>query len=156
MSQFLHAGDIISGREGKVTFNINGNIEDGAYVKQLDASFEKQKSEINVLGRRSTQSKTTGWTGSGSMTLYLVSSVFREMAAKYAKTGKDTYFTVTIENEDATSTIGNQTVVLYNCNIDSVVLAKIDVDNTELEEDFDFTFDDFEILNSFTQPTGGN
>ena len=70
----------------------------------------------------------------------------------YAKNGKDTYFDLTIVNEDPTSSIGKQTVTLYNCNIDSVILAKLDTDSDSLEEDLDFTFDDFDILDSFGNP----
>lgn len=149
---FLKAGDIISGQEGKATATINGSIENLAYVKNLEATFEKQKSEIRVIGHRGTQHKTTGWSGSGSMNLYYITSLFREMALKYAKTGVDTSFDVTIENNDPTSSIGKQTVVLYGVNIDSTIIAKLDVDNTELDEDIDFTFDDFDILDKFGKP----
>ena len=152
---YLKAGDIISGQEGRVTATIDGNVELLAYVKSVEATFEKQKSEINTLGHRGTQHKTTGWSGSGSMTLYYVTSLFRQLAAKYAETGKDTFFDLTIENNDPTSSVGRQTVVLYNCNVDSTILAKLDVDNTELDEDMDFTFDDFEVLDSFATPTLG-
>lgn len=152
---YLKAGDIISGQEGKITFNVNGAIEVGAYVKTVEATMEKQKSEIHTLGHRGTQSKTTGWTGTGSMNLYYITSLFRKMAVEYAKHGKDTYFTMTVENEDPTSSVGKQTVVLYNCNVDSIILAKLDVDNTELDEDIDFTFEDFEILDEFSAPTLG-
>ena len=153
MAGYLHASDIISGQEGKATANINGSIETMFYIKSLEASLEKQKSEIHTLGHRGTQHKTTGWSGSGSMNLYYVSSIFRKLVKDYAKTGKDTYFTITVENDDPTSSIGKQTVVLYNCNLDSVVLAKLDVDNTELDEDIEFTFEDFEILDTFKKPT---
>jgi len=152
---FLRAGDIISGQEGKVTINVEGSIETGAWVKTLEATFEKQKSEIHTLGHRGTQHKATGWTGTGSMTIYYITTIFRRMAKEYAKTGRDVYFDVTIENDDPTSSVGKQTVVLYNCNIDSTILAKLDVDNTELDEDFDFTFEDFDILDSFGRPTYG-
>jgi len=74
------------------------------------------------------------------------------MAAAFAKTGKDTYFNITIVNDDPTSTVGKQTVVLYNCNIDSVVLARLDTESDVLEDDIDFTFDDFDILDSFGNP----
>ena len=72
---------------------------------------------------------------------------------KYAKEGKDTYFDVTIVNNDPTSTIGKQTVVLYNCNVDSLILAKLNTDAETLDEDIDFTFDDFDILDEFGNPT---
>jgi hypothetical protein len=150
---YLKSGDIISGKEGTVTAEIDGNVEVMFYVKNLEATFEKQKSEVNVLGFRGTQHKTVGWTGSGSMTIFYATSSFRKMAEKYAKTGEDTYFTITVTNNDRTSSIGTQTSVLYRCNLDSTVIAKMDVDNTELDEDVDFTFDDFAILEEFTMPT---
>ena len=90
------------------------------------------------------------------MTIYYITSIFRRLAKEYAKTGKDTYFDITIENDDPTSSVGKQTVVLYKCNLDSTILAKLDVDNTELDEDIDFTFEDFDILDSFGNPTLGS
>ena len=149
---FLRAGDTISGQEGKATANIDGNVQDMFFVKSLEATFDKEKVEVKTLGKRGTQHKGVGWSGAGSMTLYYVTTLFRQMALKYAKTGKDTYFNITIVNDDPTSTIGKQTVVLYNCNIDSTILAKLDTDSDTLDEDIDFTFDDFDILDSFGNP----
>ena len=149
---FLRAGDTISGQEGKATAVINGNVEDMFFVKTLEATFEKTKAEVKSLGHRGVQHKGTGWSGSGSLTLYYVSSLFRSLALKYAKEGIDTYFDITVVNDDPTSTIGKQTVVLYNCNLDSLALAKLDTESDVLEEDIDFTFDDFDILDSFGKP----
>ena len=41
MAGYLHAGDIISGQEGRATMNIEGSIENMFYVKQLEATMEK-------------------------------------------------------------------------------------------------------------------
>ena len=149
---FLKAADVISGQEGTITFNVEGSVEVGAYVKTFEANLEKQKEEIRTLGHRGTQHKTTGWTGSGTMEMYYVTSLFREMAQRYAKEGRDLYFNITVENNDPTSSIGRQTVVFYDCNVDSTILAKLDVENTALTEDTAFTFDDFQLLNSFSAP----
>lgn len=149
MEGYLKAGDVISGQEGKVTATIDGIVETMAYVKNIEAIMEKQKSEIRVIGHRGTQHKTTGWSGTGSMTLYYITPKFRDLALKYAKTGVDTNFTLTIENEDPSSSAGKQTTALFGVNVDSTVIAKLDVDNTELDEDLDFTFDDFDFLNKF-------
>lgn len=149
---FLRAGDTISGQEGKATAVIDNSVEDMFYLKSLEATAEKNKVEIKTLGKRGVQHKGVGWTGSGTMTIYYVTSKFREMMLKYAKTGKDTYFNITVVNDDPTSTVGKQTVVLYNCNIDSVILAKLDTEDDALDEDIDFTFDDFDILDSFGNP----
>lgn len=149
---YLRAGDTISGQEGKATAVIDGAVQDLFFVKTVEATFEKNKAEVKALGHRGVQHKGTGWSGSGSFNIYYVTTLFRQMALKYAKTGQDTYFTLTIVNDDKGSTVGKQTVVLYNCNIDSVVLAKLDTDADSLEEDIDFTFDDFDILDSFGNP----
>lgn len=149
---YLRAGDTISGQEGKATSIIDGNVEDMFYLKSLEATLDKNKVEVKTVGKRGTQHKTAGWSGTGSLAIFYVTSKFREMALKYARTGEDTYFDITVVNEDKTSTIGKQTVVLYNCNIDSTSIAKLDVDADVLDEDMDFTFDDFDVLDSFGKP----
>lgn len=148
----LRAGDTISGSEGKATAVINGQVVDMFYIKSLEATMEKQKVEVKTLGKRATQHKTVGWAGAGNMTMYYVTSTFRELAIKYAKTGKDTNFNITVVNNDPGSTVGKQTVVLYNCNIDSVTLALLDVEADSLEEDVEFTFDGMDMLDKFGNP----
>lgn len=149
---FLKAGDTISGQEGRATANIDGNIQDMFFLKTLEATFEKNKVEVKTLGRRGTQHKGVGWSGSGSMDIFYVTTLFRQLALKYVKQGKDTYFDITIVNDDPSSTIGKQTIVLYNCNVDGVILAKLDTEEDVLDESMDFTFDDFDILDAFGKP----
>lgn len=149
----LRDSDYISGKEGVATAVLGGQVVDLFYVKSLEATMEKKKTELNSLGKRSSQHKTSGWSGKGSLTIYYITSDFRELAAVYNKTGKDIYFTMTATNEDPASSVGKQTTVLYNCNLDTQLLAKIDVDAEVLDEDADFTFDDFDILNSFDAPS---
>lgn len=149
----LRAGDIISGQQGKATANINGVIEDMFYLKSFEAIAEKNKTDVNTLGDFGTQSKAKGYKGTGSMTIYYVTSRFRQLMLDYIKTGKDTYFTITITNDDPSSTVGKQTTVIYNVNLDSVTIAKLDVDADSLEEDVSFTWSGAEILESFVQPT---
>ncbi|KOP70987.1 MULTISPECIES: phage tail tube protein [Cytobacillus] len=150
---FLQARDAISGQEGRAYATINGNVEEMFYVKTLEATVEKQKSEMKALGRRGTQHKATGWNGTGSMTIYYVTTRFRQLMLDYIKTGKDVYFDIQIVNEDPTSSIGRQTVVLKNVNLDNVIMAKVDTESEFLEEETNFTFDDVDILESFVAPT---
>jgi len=148
----LRAGDTISGQEGKATAIINGQVRDMFYVKTLEATLEKNKLEVRTLGKRGVQHKTTGWSGSGSMTIYYVTSEFLNMANNYVKNGVDTYFTITIENHDPTSTIGTQTVSLFNVNLDAIPVGKLSVEDEVLETDMDFTFDDLDVINTFNDP----
>ncbi|OAB25897.1 phage portal protein [Paenibacillus macquariensis subsp. defensor] len=152
---FLNAMDTISGQEGRAYATIGGQVEEMFYIKTLEATVEKQKTEVKTLGRRGTQHKANGWAGTGSMTIYYVTSRFRQLMLNYIKTGKDTYFDITIVNEDEGSSIGKQTVVLRGVNLDSVIMAKIDTESDVLEEDTDFTFDDVDILDQFGAPTLG-
>ena len=149
---FLKAGDTISGQEGSAQANINGEVHDLFYAKSIEATAEKLKTEIRTLKKRGTQHKAAGWSGSGTLTLYYVTSIFRKLMIQYIKTGKDTYFDLIITNEDPTSTIGKQTIVLYNCNADSTVLAKLDVESEALDEEIEFTFDDADLLDEFGNP----
>jgi hypothetical protein len=70
---------------------------------------------------------------------------------KYAKEGIDTYFDIQVTNEDRTSAAGRQTTTLKGCNLDSVILAKMDADGEYLDETVDFTFEDWDLDEEFTQ-----
>ena len=148
----LLARDVINGQQGRATANINGSVQDMSYVRNIEVTFTKNQAEVKTLDYSGTQHKAAGWSGSGTMNLYYMTTEFREQALKYAKTGVDTYFTITITNDDPSSSIGTQTVVLYNVNIGTLILAKLDVDSDTLDEDVDFTFDDFDILDKFGKP----
>lgn len=148
----LKAGDTISGQEGKAIAKINGQVVDMFYIKTLEATMEKNKIEVRTLGKRGVQHKTTGWSGTGSMTVYYVTSDFVRMANEYAKNGVDTNFTITIENHDPTSTIGTQSVTLFDVNIDSYPVTKISVEDEVLEFDLDFTFEDLDLTSEFNLP----
>ena len=125
------------------------------YLKSIDAKIEKNKSEIPVLGYAGKKHKANGWSGSGSATCYYCTSAFRELMIKYAKTGVDTYFDMIIENEDPNAKdIGRQRILLKQVNIDTVSVAKLDIEATELDETIEFTFNGIELLESFISPVG--
>lgn len=157
---FLKAGDTISGQEAAATMlvhNADGSttVENMFWAKNLDASAEIEKTEVRTLGKRGAQNKPNGWSGSGSMTIYYITSLFRRMILNYIKTGRPVYFDITVTNEDPGSTVGPQTTVLKNCSLDSVVLAKFDVEAEVLDEEVSFTFDDVDILDEFQSPILG-
>ena len=152
MADTLKVNDVVDGAEGSCYAVINGEQVLLAYVKNIEATVEKNKSDIRVLGSTATKHRAVGWNGTGSMTMYYVSSRFREMMFDYMKTGKDVYFDIIIENKNINSeTMDRQTVVLHQVNIDKVSIAKLDIDSTELDEDIDFTFNGAELLNSFKE-----
>ena len=120
----------------------------------LEATFEKTKTEVPILGKTGKGNKATGWKGTGSATFHYNTSIFRQMMLDYKETGEDTYFEMQITNEDPTSAVGRQTIILKDCNIDGGILAKFDADADYLDEDMDFTFEDFKMPESFSDLTG--
>lgn len=146
---FMRAEDAISGKLGKAFSTINGEVHEMLYLKNIEATAEKSKVEVPVLGRTGTQHKAGGWSGTGTATVYYATSKFRELMLEYIKTGKDTYFDILVENDDPTSNIGQQTTILKGVNLDSVIMAKLDVESETLDEDISFTYNDVDITNKF-------
>lgn len=120
----------------------------------LEAKFEKTKTEVPILGKTGKGNKSTGWKGTGSATFHYNTSVFRQMMLQYKESGEDIYFEIQISNEDPTSKAGRQTIILIDCNINGGILAKFDADGEYLDEDMDFTFEDFKMPESFQNLDG--
>lgn len=155
---YLKAKDTISGQEGTAFAQIadasgNKSNEEMFYVKKLEAKAEKDKVEVRTLGKRGTQHKAKGWKGTGTMTIYYVTTKFRRMMYDYMSSGKDTYFDILVTNNDPSSDVGTQKITLKNVNLDSVIMALLDTESDTLEEEIAFTFDGVEMGGDFTAPT---
>ena len=150
----MNAKDAISASLAECFITIEGNRYNFMQAINLESSIEKTKSEIPILGKTGKGNKTTGWKGSGSATFHYNTSIFRQLLYRYKETGEDVYFDIQITNEDPTSSVGRQTVILKDCNLDGGILAKFDADAEYLDEDADFTFEDFEIPEVFGNMSG--
>ena len=120
----------------------------------LEANFEKNKIKVPILGKTGKGNKASGWSGTGSATFHYNTSIFRELMVRYKDTGEDVYFEIQISNEDPTSAVGRQTMILMDCNTDGGILAKFDADGDYLDEDMDFTFEDFKMPETFKHLDG--
>ena len=141
----------ISAKLAECFVTVGSNRYNFMQAINLEANFEKTKSEVPILGKTGRGHKSTGWNGTGSATFHYNTSIFRQMMEDFKNTGNDVYFDIQITNDDPTSAAGRQTVVLVGCNIDGGVLAKFDADNDDyLDEDMDFTFEDFKIPEKFS------
>lgn len=149
-AQIMSGKDTVSASLAECFATIEGKRYNLMQAINLEAKLEKTKTEVPVLGKTGKGNKATGWKGTGSATFHYNTSVFRELLYRFKETGKDTYFDIQVTNEDPTSAVGRQTVILKDCNIDGGVLAKFDADAEYLDEDMDFTFEDFEIPEKFS------
>jgi hypothetical protein len=154
MGNTMNAKDSVSASLAECFVTIDGSRYNFMQAINLEASVEKTKSQVPILGKTGKGNKSTGWSGSGSATFHYNTSIFRELLHRFKQTGEDVYFDIQVTNEDPTSSVGRQTVILKDCNIDGGVLTKFDADAEYLDEDMDFTFDDFEIPEKFTLLAG--
>lgn len=154
MSQIMKAKDSVSAKLAECYVTIGDRRYNFMQAIKLEANFDKNKTEIPILGKTGQGNKSTGWTGSGSATFHYNTSIFRQMMLDYKNTGEDVYFDIQVTNEDPTSSVGRQTIVLQDCNIDGGILAKFDADGEYLDEDMDFTFEDFAMPEKFVDLEG--
>ena len=146
---YLRAKDTVNGALGTCYALIDGKRHELMQVKNVQAKVKKTRTAIPILGLTAKQQKSGGWEGTGVMTVYYVSSLFREVMVDYMKNGVDTYFELMLTNEDTTSDTGRQTVLLKDVNIEEMLIGKIDVSETAMEEEMKFTFGGVELLDTF-------
>lgn len=149
-SGIMHAKDTVSAALAECYVTIDGKRYNFMQAINLEAKIEKVKTEVPILGKPGRGNKAGGWKGSGTATFHYNTSIFRELLYKFNKTGEDTYFDIQVTNEDPTSAVARQTVILRDCNINSSIIAKFDADAEYLDEQLEFSFEDWEIPERFT------
>lgn len=156
MAQTMHARNAVSAKMAECYVTIDGNRYNFMSAINLEVTFEKNKQEIPILGRMNRGHKSTGSTITGSAEFHLNTSIWRELAYRFQETGEDIYFDMQITNEDITaSDIGRQTIILYDCNWDSMTLAAFDADSDDvLTESIDFTAERFEMPEKYSMMDG--
>lgn len=151
---YMKAADTLFASMARCYITVNGNRYNFMNMINMEATFKKNKVEVPILGKTGKGHKAAGWSGTGKGKMYYNSSVMRKIAEEYKNTGADSYFNIQIVNEDKGTSVGKQEVILKDCNLDSLIIAKFDADGELLDEDIEFTFDDFEIKTGFTELAG--
>ena len=146
--------DAVSAKLAECFVTIGTNRYNFMQAINVEAKFEKTKSEVPILGKTGKGNKANGWKGTGKASFHYNTSIFRDLMQKYKDTGEDIYFEMQISNDDPTASVGRQTMILIDCNIDGGILAKFDADGEYLEEDIEFTFEDFKMPESFKMLAG--
>ena len=141
--------DAVSAKLAECFITIDGKRYNFMQMINFEATFEKVKTEIPVLGKTGKAHKGSGWTGTFTGTAHYNQSLMRQMLIKYKDTGEDTYFLIQVTNDDPTSMAGRQTISFIDCNLNGGILAKFDADGEYLDESIDGTFDDFKMSESF-------
>lgn len=155
MAQTMAARNAPSSKMAECYVTIDGNRYNFMSAINVEVNFEKNKTEVPILGRMNKGHKSAGSSITGSGEFHKNTSVWNEIAYKFQETGEDLYFDMQITNEDPTTEIGRQTIILYDCNFDSVTLAAFDADSDDvLTESLDFTAERFEMPEKYKPMEG--
>ena len=149
---FLLERDALNGKSGSGFITINGENHQMFGMKKFQSDAEFQEEDFKVVGTNLVQTKTTGVKLSGTMTLYYGSPYFLQLLNDYLKTGKLPYFTMQIENDDPSTSVGTQTVVYYNVKLNKLPISKLDAETSSLDMEVGSTFTNVEVLNWFHDP----
>lgn len=150
----MNEGGVVSAQRAECYITIEDKRYNFMQLISFEATVEKTKSAVPILGKTGKVHKATGWEGSFSGTAHYNQSIFRDLLRRYKETGEDIYFDIQVTNEDPTSLVGRQTVILKGCNLNGGTLTKFDADGEYLDEDIEGDFSDFEIPEQFTALAG--
>jgi hypothetical protein len=138
----MKAQQVMSGTNGEVWI-------DGDYMAQIiefKAQVTLKKQAVNIVKTMADQFKVTGWEEKGSLKMNHVSSYMVTKMADNIKNGKQTVCTLISKLSDPDS-IGTERVVIKDATFDSLTLADWSAKKIG-EESYNFTFTDFDILDS--------
>lgn len=154
MAAKMRGRDAVAASLAKCYVTIGDRRYNFMQMIDFEAEFEKDKVKVPILGKTGKGNKAVGWKGTFKGTAHYNSSVFRDLLLQYKKTGEDIYFKIQVVNEDPTSAVGKQSIILSGCNLDGGLLAKFDADGEYLDEDIEGTFEDWSMPTEFTELEG--
>lgn len=120
----------------------------------FESNMEVNVATVPVLGKTGKGNKPAGWTGTWKGTAHYNQSVIRSMLLAYKKNGCMQPFDIQVTNEDLTSNVGKQSIILKGCLVKGGILAKFDANADILDEEIEGTFDDWEMPNTFELLSG--
>ncbi len=122
---------------------------DNAYVSEcygMQAKMNFNKEDVQMCGRMAVDSKITNMKGTGSLSLYKVSSRMAIAIGNAIKNGRDLRFTVISKLADPDA-YGAERVVVENVSFDDLTLADWEV-ATNGKVEVPFTFTDYNFLDT--------
>lgn len=149
----FEARNAINSKEATAYIRLNGKNHELFYAKDLEATASKNKEEVRALGTRAVGHKTVSWQGEGTLTIYRVTSLFKQLMLDYINNGIDTYFDLVCTNDDPSTPYGAETTTLTGCNFDEVDFASFDTEDGVLEQELPFSFEGADLPSAFKEIT---
>lgn len=146
----INVENLVSGIEARcfAVFPDGRRFNMGNFIS-LEATQDFKKSKAPILGNPGGGNRKGAPTNKITGKVHYNNSLFRRFAQEYQRMRKDLYFDMVIVNDDPTSTVGTQRVILHGVNMDSTVITKFDAESEFLTEDFSATFESWELDTEF-------
>lgn len=154
MANVIRGNDTIRGTDVTFTIEIDGERHDFIFATQWETTADFNKDDVPRIGTRIVAKKNGTITLSGSCKCYYMDPRFRRIFVNFVKTGYWPEITATVRNYDQDSRAGAQTSVHKGIKFDSLTLSKFDAESTMLDEDLDFTFEEYLLPEEFDELPG--
>jgi hypothetical protein len=150
----MDSKDAVYGSLAECFITLDGRRYNFMTLTEFESTWEVNLVDVPVLGKVGMGHKAAGGTGSWSATAHYNQSQFRAVADVYQKTGSMPYFEIQVTNEDPTSAVGRQTVILHDCLCDTFTLAKFAAGDEILDEELSGTFESWDMPEKFSELPG--
>ena len=150
---YLLANDGVNGKAGSAFMVRNGRNIELFGIKKYQADAEIQTAEFPVVGSTTNQTKVKGVKYTGSLTIYYGTNEFLECLEEYERTGRFPTINFQVTNKDTGTTVGSQTVMIYNVTLGKIPIAMLDDGADYLTEEIPFTLTKYKVLKAFNAPT---
>jgi hypothetical protein len=145
----LASKEVLALSDGRVVATINGKNYTLIEASTVSAKVSVNKESVNTLGNRMTGHIPTSAEGTGSLKTYYVNSMWADVVQNWKEKGIMPDISITGTMESTRGSIGKQTVRLYGVIPDEISLFDIEAGDGVIEDEWDFTFEDFKIIDQF-------
>lgn len=135
----FNAQQVMSGTQGEIWI-------DGKYMAEVtafNAEVKLVKEEVNQVKTMFKQYKITGCEGTGNVKMNHVSSYFINLMVDNIRNARQTVVTIRVKLDDPDA-VGREEVIIRDATFDKLTLMDWEAKKLT-EDDYDFTFTDFEV-----------
>lgn len=145
----MNAMDAVYGSLAECYITIDGSRYNMMSLTEFNSELAVNITEVPILGKVGMGHKPAGGKGTWSGTAHYNQSVLRRMADQYQKTGVLPYFEIQVTNEDPSSSVGAQTILLHDCLCEKFTPAKFKAGEEILDEELSGTFESWDMPREF-------
>ena len=135
----FEAQRVMSGTQGEIWIEGKHMAE----VTGFKAEIKLIKEEVNQVKTMFKQYKVVGCEGTGNVKMNHVSSYFINLVADNIRKGRQTVVTIRAKLDDPDA-VGREEVIIRDATFDKLTLMDWEAKKLT-EDDYDFTFTDFEV-----------